>query len=111
MKGASWFHEDPLSYRTASGWYAYEGWRSAFTGFRCALDGKQEPLPARKSQPAKAVSHEAAREQLAAVPTSGPITLYAAGGTSRHLSIHIPKFGPETMSLSARKRSFGTAAA
>lgn len=52
MKGASWFHEDPLSYRTASGWYAYEGWRSAFTGFRCALDGKQEPPPARRSQAA-----------------------------------------------------------
>jgi len=101
MKGASWFHEDPLSYRTASGWYAYEGWRSAFTGFRCALDGKQEPPPARKSQRAKAMSREAAREQLAAVPTRGPITLHAAGGTSRHLSIRIPKFGPEPLSLSA----------
>ena len=28
MKGASWFHEDPVNFRTASGWYAYEGWRS-----------------------------------------------------------------------------------
>jgi formylglycine-generating enzyme required for sulfatase activity len=101
MKGASWFHEDPLSYRTASGWYAYEGWRSAFTGFRCALDGKQESPLARKSQPARAMSSEAAREQLAAVPTRGPITFSAAGGTSRHLSIRIPKYGPEALSLSA----------
>jgi formylglycine-generating enzyme required for sulfatase activity len=101
MKGASWFHEDPLSYRTASGWYAYEGWRSAFTGFRCALDGKQEPPLARKSQPARAMSSEAAREQLAAVQTGGPITFSAAGGASRHLSIRIPKFGPEALSLSA----------
>jgi len=101
MKGASWFHVDPLSYRTASGWYAYEGWRSAFTGFRCALDGKQDPPPARKSQSAKAVSTQAAREQLAAAPTRGPIALSAAGGTSRHLSIRIPNFGPEVLSLGA----------
>jgi formylglycine-generating enzyme required for sulfatase activity len=101
MKGASWFHEDPLSYRTASGWYAYEGWRSGFTGFRCALDGKQEPPPARKSQSGKTVSTRAAREQFAAAPTPGPITLNAAGGTSRHLSIRVPRFGPEALSLSA----------
>jgi formylglycine-generating enzyme required for sulfatase activity len=101
MKGASWFHEDALNYRTASGWYAYEGWRSAFTGFRCALDSKQEPPLPRKSQPAQAVSTRAAREQLAAVQASGPIALGAAGGTSRHVSIHVPKFGPETISLSA----------
>ena len=43
LKGASWFHEDPVNFRTASGWYAHEGWRSAFTGFRCALDGEKTP--------------------------------------------------------------------
>jgi hypothetical protein len=101
MKGASWFHEDPLNYRTASGWFAYEGWRSSFTGFRCAVDGTTEPPPVRKSQPAKAVSAQAAREQLAAAPTGGRIALAAGGGTSRHLSILVPKFGPEAVSLSA----------
>ncbi|MBM4042624.1 MAG: formylglycine-generating enzyme family protein, partial [Planctomycetes bacterium] len=43
MKGASWFHEDPVNFRTASGWWAHEGWRSSFTGFRCALDGDKAP--------------------------------------------------------------------
>jgi hypothetical protein len=101
MKAASWFHEDPLNYRTASGWYAYEGWRSAFTGFRCALDGSHEPPPVRTSEPANAVSTQAAREQLAPSLSNGPIALAAPGGTSRHLSIHAPKFGHPTVSLSA----------
>lgn len=101
MKGASWFHEDPLNYRTASGWYAHEGWRSSFTGFRCALDRQQGPPLARKSQPAKAISAQAASEQLTALQTNGPVTLVAAGGNSRHVMIRVPKFGPETLGLSA----------
>ena len=39
--------EDPLSYRTASGWYAYEGWRSAFTGPRASPfmpSGRMRPV-------------------------------------------------------------------
>jgi hypothetical protein len=101
LKGASWFHEDPLSYRTAAGWYAYEGWRSAFTGFRCALDGTQEPPPVRQSRPAKAVSTEAARGQLVSATSGQPIGLIAAGGTSRHLSIVAAKLGRSAVSLSA----------
>jgi hypothetical protein len=101
MKGASWFHEDPLSYRTASGAWAYEGWRSAFTGFRCVMDSGQEPPPVRTTQPASAVSVQTAREQLATVPPRGPVALAAAGGTSRHLSIRVPNFGHETFAFSA----------
>ncbi len=101
MKAASWFHEDPLSFRTAAGWWAYEGWRSSFTGFRCALDGEKTPPPARTSDTRISLSATAAREQLESRPPVGPVTLYAAGGTSRHLSILAPRFGRETFNLSA----------
>ena len=66
LKGASWFHEDPLNFRTASGWYASEGWRSAFSGFRCALAGNQKPPGVRQSIPEAGVfdrrSHFATQE-------------------------------------------------
>lgn len=101
MKGASWFHRDPVNFRTASGWYAYEGWRSAFTGFRCALDGGKEPPPVRQSRPEKAIAVAEARAQLEADPPGGPIELAAAGGTSRYVTIHVPRFGRETIGLSA----------
>lgn len=101
MKAASWFHEDPLSFRTAAGWWAYEGWRSSFTGFRCALDGDKTPLAVRTSDTRISLSTTAAREQLESRPPARPVTLSAAGGTSRHLSIQAPRFGQETFSLSA----------
>jgi len=100
-KAASWFHEDPLNFRIASGWYAYEGWRSSFTGFRCAMDGDQTPSVAAQSRPKEALSAADALEQLKAVDSEGPIELAAGGGTSRHLSIRVPKFGRETLSLTA----------
>ncbi len=101
MKGASWFHEDPVNFRTASGWYAHEGWRSAFTGFRCALAGDRTPPVARQSKPKQAISAAAAAAQLKSDGLPGPVSLAAAGGTSRHLSLHCPAFGPESVGLSA----------
>ena len=101
MKGASWFHEDPVNFRTASGWYAYEGWRSSFTGFRCALDGGETPPRALQSTPETAISNVDARRQLEAVREDCPIELAAGGGTSRHVSIQVPRFGHENVGLSA----------
>ncbi len=101
MKGASWFHEDPLNFRTASGWYAYEGWRSSFTGFRCALDANIAPPKVQQSETASTVSSPVAVEQLWAATSGGRPTLAAGGGTSRHLSISVPAFGQETLSLTA----------
>ncbi len=101
MKAASWFHEDPLSFRAASGWWAYEGWRSSFTGFRCALDADKTPLPMRTPDTRISLSATTAREQLENRPPAEPVTLSAAGGTSRHLSIQAPQFGHESFSLSA----------
>jgi len=101
MKGASWFHGDPVNFRTASGWYAYEGWRSAFTGFRCALDGNQRPPAVRRAVPKQALSAAQALEQLRQAPAEGRITLAAAGGVSRYLALRLPAFGHETVGLSA----------
>ncbi len=101
MKGASWFHEDPVNFRTASGWYAYEGWRSALTGFRCALDGAKTPLRGGESRPSKAISADEAARQLRTGDGTGAPALAAAGGTSRHLSIRIPRFGRESVGLTA----------
>ncbi|MHC4402342.1 MAG: formylglycine-generating enzyme family protein, partial [Planctomycetota bacterium] len=101
MKGASWFHEDPVNFRTASGWYAYEGWRSAFTGFRCALNGDKTPPQVAEAGPKKSISALAALEQLQAAGPAGPPELAASGGTSRHVSIRVPHFGTERIGLTA----------
>jgi len=101
MKGASWFHEDPANFRTASGWYAYEGWRSAFTGFRCALDGDKAPPPVDEAAPPAAPSAASIREHLAGARGNGPPVLAAAGGASRHVSIRVPALGREALGLSA----------
>jgi len=101
MKGASWFHEDPLNYRVASGWYAYEGWRSAFTGFRCALDGDGLPPRVSESRPNKAVSAEEAAKQLVTAAGSDSPVLAAGGGVSRHLSIQIPGVAGNRVGLTA----------
>ncbi len=101
MKGASWFHGDPVNFRTAAGWYAYEGWRSAFTGFRCAMDGNQEPPAPRRAVPKQAMPVARAREQLGRAPAGGPVALGAAGGVSRYLSFRLPAFGDESVGLSA----------
>lgn len=101
MKGASWFHEDPVNFRTASGWYAYEGWRSAFTGFRCTLDGDKTPPQVTEARPKQSISTQAARKQLQAAGPAGPPQLAASGGASRHLSIRVPRFGPEYVGLTA----------
>ncbi len=101
LKGASWFHRDPVNFRTASGWYAYEGWRSAFTGFRCALDGTGRPPPVQRAVPKQTVSVAEALQQLRRAPAPGPVTLAAAGGVSRHVSFHAPGLGHEGVGLSA----------
>ena len=101
MKGASWFHEDPLNFRTASGWYAYEGWRSAFTGFRCALDAAKTPRDVPRAVPAEAPSLEALRKQAATPSPDGPIALTADGGASRGVSLRAPLLGPNAAYLMA----------
>lgn len=101
MKGASWFHCDPLSFRTASGWYAYEGWRSAFTGFRCALDGNQPPPAVKQAVPQPTLSVGQALQQLQQTQATGPVALAASGGLSRHVALHLPAFGHERVGLSA----------
>lgn len=99
-KAASWFHQDPVNFRIASGWYAYEGWRSSFTGLRCAFSGYWPPPQVKPSTPKKSISTAEALKQL---KTAGddPIEISAAGGNSRHLSIRVPYLGPETLSLTA----------
>lgn len=101
MKGASWFHCDPVNFRTAAGWYAYEGWRSAFTGFRCALDGNQQPKEVQRVVPKGAISTAQALKQRGRAPAAGPVALAAAGGASRYLSLCFPAFGSESVGLSA----------
>lgn len=100
-KGASWFHEDPLSFRTAAGGWAHEGWRSAFSGLRCALDGEEDPPPVLRSETASGIRVEAARQQLLADRVNGEIRLSAGSDRSRHLTIHVPAWGRERISLTA----------
>jgi hypothetical protein len=98
LKGVSWLNEDPLSFRAAAGWYFYEGWSSATTGFRCAADGTR-PAP----RVASVVPEEAppAHAFRPARPPRGPLTLASPGGQSRWLVVSAPALGPETVRLFA----------
>jgi len=101
LKGASWFHEDPLSYRVAAGWYANETWQSAFSGVRCALDASAAPPAVARAQPKGSISLEAARSQLERSSPPGPIALAVPPGQGRGLSIRVPKCGEGTAHLMA----------
>jgi sulfatase modifying factor 1 len=56
LKGASWFHEDPVSYRTAAGSWVMEGFYTPLIGFRCAMDGDRTPPTVARKLPSDAPS-------------------------------------------------------
>ncbi len=97
LKGASWFHEDPLNFRTASSAYAVERWSSPLTGFRCALDGKQSPPPVRSARPDCAPPLAELRAMAAEAPPAAPVTLEAGGGLQRFVAIRAPALCAGTM--------------
>jgi len=100
LRGASWFHQDLVSFRSAFGYYAYEGWNSAFTGFRCALDADLMPRPVPQKVPTTGLKREDVMARL--LPESkGSIQIRAASGNSSHVSINIPYLGGEWIGLSA----------
>ncbi len=101
LKGASWFHEDPLSFRVAAGAYANEIWQSAFSGVRCALDGKAAPPPVKESQPRQPISLQQARSQLKPAEPSAKPAIETRGGSAKSLTLRLPKFGGEPMPLMA----------
>jgi formylglycine-generating enzyme required for sulfatase activity len=97
LKGASWLHEDPVNFRTASGAYAVERWNSPITGFRCALDGRSDPPSVEAALPAHAPSIEEFRAAAAEAPAAGPVTIQAGGGIQRYVEINAPALGPGAM--------------
>lgn len=102
MKGASWLHQDALSYRTAAGRYAPGGWVAAFSGFRCALDRNKvpQPVPNADTEGAADASKGAAQ---AGTPESrdGPPELGTDGGRSQQVWIRVPRLGRGTFRLGA----------
>jgi hypothetical protein len=97
LKGVSWLHQDPLSFRPAAGWYFSEGWSSSTTGFRCAFDGTGMPPPVPRALPADPPGVNTFRPVR---PPRGPVTLTPAG-TSRWLIVAAPALGPETVRVFA----------
>ncbi|MFC1717004.1 formylglycine-generating enzyme family protein, partial [Candidatus Poribacteria bacterium] len=99
LRGGSWFHRDPVSFRSAFG-YAHEGWRSAFTGFRCALDGNATPSPSPQSVSTATPMQKV--EKVPSIPKSEEsIQIQAGSDTSCHVSILVPFLGSERFGLSA----------
>jgi len=43
IKGASWFHQDPVNYRAAAGSWVSATFYHPLIGFRCALDSDKQP--------------------------------------------------------------------
>jgi hypothetical protein len=54
VKGASWLHEDPASFRTAAASWISGHFRTPLLGFRCALDGSAGPSSVPRARPAAA---------------------------------------------------------
>jgi formylglycine-generating enzyme required for sulfatase activity len=101
LKGASWFHEEPLSFRAASGCYALDRWTSPLTGFRCALDARSAPQLVRSARPDRPPTLDEFRAAAAKVLPAGPVVLAVNSPTWRSLSIRAPALGAETMLLTA----------
>ncbi len=101
LKGASWFHQDPVSFRTASGCYATEMWSSPLTGFRCALDAGAAPRPVPSALPECAVALDEFSKAAAEIPPAGPVTISVDSMAWRSLTIRAPALGPGTAKLTA----------
>lgn len=88
LKGASWLHEDPVSFRTAAASWISGTFRTPLLGFRCALDGsavpprvaRAHPDPAGASAPSRSGRH------------GGPIRAYYAPRAPKHLSARLLDF-------------------
>lgn len=52
VKGASWFHRDPLNFRASAGGYVSQGFASPLIGFRCVRDART-PAPSILAPPAR----------------------------------------------------------
>ena len=95
IRGSSWFHRDPISYRSAFGWYAYEGWSLPFTGFRCALDGDLIPPTVPERIP------ETHKNPVIADISDTGIRIQSGSGNSSYISILVPYFGSDWIGLSS----------
>lgn len=115
LKGASWWHQDPAYFRTASVNFIMPHFWTPLTGFRCALDGDVKPSPVPRSLPTQAMT------DLEDAPSEGPVMAYrcgeAPGGlekrllpwnrgfvqgpadVSRGFILHAPAFGPWPVTL------------
>ena len=101
LKGASWFHEDPVNFRVASAYYASENWQSTLSGLRCALDGERTPPRVAKAQAQQPPSERGTRKGPPSETLPGPPVLIAARSGARHLTIRVPKFDIEGIDLMA----------
>ncbi|HUV67014.1 MAG TPA: SUMF1/EgtB/PvdO family nonheme iron enzyme [Sedimentisphaerales bacterium] len=99
LKGASWFQEDPVNFRVASGYYASENWQSTLTGLRCVLDGDRTPPQVPRTQAIPVPSPIGASQRPASETSFGPPVLVAGRSGARHLTIRVPKFGIEGIDL------------
>lgn len=102
LKGASWIHEDPVNFRTASGCYAVEKWWVLpFVGFRCALDERVRPPRVGSASLESPAALEEWRAAAQAAPPTGPVTIEAGGGLARSVAIRAPRIGAGTAMLYA----------
>ena len=101
LKGASWFHEDPVNFRVASGCYASENWQSVLCGLRCALDGDRTPPRVAKAQAKPSLPGGGTRKESVSETSPGPPVLVVSRGNARHLTLRVPKFDIEGIDLMA----------
>ena len=71
LKGPSWIIEEAWSMRVQAAFWATTGWRSSFTGFRCAAETDVGPAPS-TTLPQRPVAQRGAGGERPGPPAASP---------------------------------------
>lgn len=92
LKGASWLHRDPVSFRPTASFWAMAGFYTPWVGFRCALDAGRTPAA---DAAATAASHKAPGSQARRRPVAMTSAAEDAAAAAAGLRVHSVKDAPE----------------
>jgi hypothetical protein len=115
VRGASWLHRAPLSYRSAFAYWLPAEHVSTLVGFRCALDADRVPGPMPHKAAEGPLTRDAARVRL--VPRREPAPRLRAGLNSTYVDIFfgdyldtewIPHSAPEVIEWQGRETNWST---
>ena len=102
LKGPSWISAEAWSLRVQAAFWATSGWRSAFTGFRCAADTDVGPVPSTALSRKPVAGRRPGEDRPGSPPASPSLTHNGKRGVTIAfcgLRGSIRLFCPETVSV------------